>query len=166
MERGDKSSGQDRPAQPSAGAVTSAGAPSSQDLIRYLETGVDWLWSTDEGHRFSWVSDRFETETGIRIDAMLGRSRFSLVQEVAHTSRNAAAHLADLEARRPFRDFVYRIDGSRPECRWVASSGFPVFDTHGRFAGYRGRDATSRASSKRSAIRTCLPPGRSAGDPV
>ena len=59
------------------------------------------------------------------------------------------AHLADLEARRPFRNFVYELNGGKPECRWVSITGYPRFGGDGAFIGYRGigRNVTAVAAA-------------------
>ena len=80
---------------------------------------------------------------------MLGRFRFDFLKQVSKGSAAAEAHLADLEARRPFRNFVYELKGGRPECRWVSITGYPRFDADGSFIGYRGiaRNVTSDSGS-------------------
>ena len=66
-------------------------------------------------------------------------------------------HQATLEARRPFRDFVYsatRRDGS---VMYIKTSGKPVYDANGAFLGYRGTGsdvtATVRADQAEAALR-------------
>jgi PAS domain S-box-containing protein len=80
---------------------------------------------------------------------VVGRFRFDFLKQVLKGSRTAAAHLEDLQARRPFRDFVYRLKGGRPECRWISTTGFPRFDGAGQFIGYRGigRNVTALAGA-------------------
>lgn len=65
------------------------------------------------------------------------------------------AHKAALEAHEPFRNFEYlrtRLDGTR---QYVMASGEPVFDTDGRFAGYRGvaTDITERKQADNAVRR-------------
>jgi len=112
--------------------------PSGDDLLSLVEQSADWLWETDAEHRFSWISDRITDFIGLRPDQIVGKSRLELLQDVAHRGSSTTAHLADLEAPRPFRDFVYSAQGFRPECRWVSVSGHPRFNPDGTFAGYRG----------------------------
>ena len=62
------------------------------------------------------------------------------------------AHLADLAARRPFRDFVYAYQDRAGGRRFAATSGKPIFDRSGRFRGYRGsaRDVTERRQAEQA----------------
>ena len=119
------------------------------DLYALVENAADWIWETDRDHRFTWVSDQFESTTGLSAEVVLGRSRLDLLQVVARISKNATAHLDDLTAHRPFREFIYQISGTRPECRWVSVSGFPRYDDAGSFCGYRGvgRNVTNALAS-------------------
>jgi PAS domain S-box-containing protein len=48
---------------------------------------------------------------------------------------------ATLEARKPFRDFVYCSIGRNGSPMYVKASGKPVFDGSGEFRGYRGTGA-------------------------
>ena len=53
-------------------------------------------------------------------------------------------HQADLDARRPFRDFEFQRINPQGKIRDISISGAPIFDAEGRFTGYRGiaRDIT------------------------
>ncbi|QKC81435.1 PAS domain-containing protein [Mesorhizobium sp. NZP2077] len=129
----------------------------SADALRQLvEVGSDWIWETDAELRFSWLSPSYQAATGIDPADVLGRFRFDFLNQGNHS---AAAHLEDLQARRPFRDFVYELKGGGADCRWVLTSGFPRFDSEGRFAGYRGigRNVTALASAFEIAERNPLP---------
>ncbi|WP_027059099.1 PAS domain-containing protein [Mesorhizobium loti] len=120
------------------------------DALRQLvEAGSDWTWETDAELRFSWLSQNYQAATGIDPADVLGRFRFDFLNQVLKGNPSAAAHLEDLQARRPFRDFVYELKGGGAGCRWVLTSGFPRFDSEGKFAGYRGigRNVTALASA-------------------
>src|SRR6202040_3046393 len=65
---------------------------------------------------------------------------------------------ATLDARKPFRDFVYRgLDGAGSPM-YVKASGKPVFDSSGKFRGYRGTGtdvtATVRGQRAEASLRT------------
>jgi PAS domain S-box-containing protein len=108
------------------------------EMRALVDACADWLWETDTAHRFCWLSSGFEENTGVHPYAALGRMR---LDDPANTSPNGGAareSLVDLEARRPFRDFVWRPAGAEaPSCR-ILLSGFPIFDAAGEFTGYRG----------------------------
>jgi PAS domain S-box-containing protein len=77
---------------------------------------------------------------------LIGKRRWDVAADFASEPEHWREHMATLERREPFRDFVYtirRVDGS---LGFVSISGKPVFDAEGRFSGYRGvaRDITER----------------------
>ncbi|MER8847670.1 MULTISPECIES: PAS domain-containing protein [Mesorhizobium] len=126
------------------------------DALRQLvEAGSDWIWETDAELRFSWLSQDYQAATGIDPAIVLGRFRFDFLNQVLQGNRGAAAHLEDLQAHRPFRDFVYELKGGRPDCRWVLTSGVPRFDSEGKFVGYRGlgRNVTALVASSFEAMQ-------------
>ncbi|QPC88487.1 PAS domain-containing protein [Mesorhizobium sp. NBSH29] len=118
-------------------------------LLELTRASSDWIWETDSELRFSWLSENYEAMTGIAPAKVLGRYRFDFLKGSAHADDTAITHLADLEARRQFRDFVFQVSEARPECRWVSISGYPMFDENGDFIGYRGagRNVTALMSS-------------------
>jgi PAS domain S-box-containing protein len=122
---------------------------SPDELLELVSAGSDWIWETDAELRFSWLSENYEQVTGIAPDKVIGRFRFDFLEQVSQGSPTAAAHLEDLQARRPFRNFVYEVRGARDDCRWVSTTGFPRFAADGAFLGYRGigRNATAAAAS-------------------
>jgi len=119
-----------------------------EDIAALFDTSSQWIWETDAELRFSRLPENYEAITGIAPGKVLGRFRFDFLQQASKGSRAAAAHLEDLEARRPFRDFIYELKGGRDDCRWVSTTGFPRFDAEGAFVGYRGiaRNVTAMAS--------------------
>ncbi|UVK56590.1 PAS-domain containing protein [Mesorhizobium sp. AR02] len=130
-------------------ALPHADMDSTDALRQLVEAGSDWIWETDAELRFSWLSPSYQAATGIDPADVLGRFRFDFLSQVLKGNHSAAAHLEDLQAHRPFRDFVYELKGGGADCRWVLTSGFPRFDSEGKFAGYRGmgRNVTALASA-------------------
>jgi diguanylate cyclase (GGDEF)-like protein/PAS domain S-box-containing protein len=124
----------------------------SEERFRSLtQLSSDWYWEQDAQLRFTRFSggqgdEKWGGDQGVAI----GLKRWE-IPGLAPLSGTWEEHRAVLEARQPFRNFEYlRVaeDGGR---RYVASSGEPVFDAHGEFAGYRGTatDITERMSSER-----------------
>jgi PAS domain S-box-containing protein len=118
---------------------------SEERFRRLTELSSDWYWEQDPQFRFT----RFD---GMRIPTapIVGRAPWEQ-QGFGLDAETLAAHRALLEARRPFRDLVYRYvqpDGRR---RYVSVSGEPLFDAAGGFRGYRGvsKDVSVRVRSEK-----------------
>ena len=103
-----------------------------------LEMSADWIWRTDARHAFVYLSDGFEAATGMKPQKVLDRTWFDSLPTATRSNKGYLAHLDHLEARRPFRDFVYEMANGPAHCRWLSVSGYPLFDKEGVFAGYEG----------------------------
>ena len=112
---------------------------------------ADWYWEQDENLRFTYISAGYEKRSGLRASDSLAKTRFEL-GNIFESVEQRREHEAVLAARQPFRDLELRrreLDGS---LRYVSISGEPVFDTAGRFRGYRGvgRDVTEKKQAERA----------------
>jgi PAS domain S-box-containing protein len=121
----------------------------------YTETASDWLWATDREHRFTFFSEQ-SGAFGYDWGRPIGKRRWDLAADVELEPETWREHIAALERREPFRDFVYkvrRIDGS---LGFVSSSGKPVFNAEDRFSGYRGvaTDLTDRKRAEQALQRS------------
>ena len=106
-----------------------------QRLGEFASVSSDWFWEMDSELRFSYFSARAKELSGANINALLGKRRSDVMLAL---DGNWSDHLDDLEHRRPFRDFRYAIRGDDGKIYHLSASGVPIFDHHGRFAGYRG----------------------------
>lgn len=105
---------------------------------RLTELASDWYWEQDENGRFTKVYGPALEMLGITVDALLGDEYKGSNKEARWDEADYAVFKANIAARRPFLDFVYsrvRSDGSR---QYLMVSGEPMFDSSGRFTGYRG----------------------------
>ncbi|WP_162300866.1 PAS domain-containing protein [Alkalilacustris brevis] len=100
----------------------------------------DWFWELDKELRFTFISKSVAEMGGPPPAFHIGKTHEDIA---AHFG--AAPAEADwdwlrerMEARAPFKDFVYRNPAIRDRNVWVRVSGAPVFDREGRFRGYRG----------------------------
>jgi PAS domain S-box-containing protein len=105
----------------------------------YAETASDWYWETDSDHKFKRVTDYERLlARGFAPVSRIGLARWEFATDVESEPEKWELHRSMLEARQPFRDFVYpaaRTDGSPV---YYKISGKPVFDAGGEFRGYRG----------------------------
>jgi len=122
----------------------------------FAETASDWFWEMDRELRFSYFSESFGERSGIAPDRLLGRTRRELLEnndavlDEVTTREVWLDHIADLEAHRPFRNFVHPRRQANGETRFISISGKPVFDETGAFKGYRGSgfDITERKNAE------------------
>ena len=115
-------------------AEASSGELDSARLQDFLAIAGEWFWETDTHHRFTFISEKLKEITGVDPASYVGRNRVEMSAEP--DSDYVRRHLADLQAQRPFDDYIYQ--GQTPiGRRWFRVSGRPVFE-NGRFVGYRG----------------------------
>lgn len=110
-----------------------------------VDAGSDWVWETDARHRFSFLTERLPQQSGEDTRSIIGFTREELYRDSSKDDGALwAAHQADLDARRPFRDFVFAYRDSAGGRRVSRVHGKPVFAADGAFVGYRGtgRDIT------------------------
>ena len=132
-------------------------AASEQRFRDIAEVAGDWIWETGPDLRYTFFSKRLQEATGVDPANLLGKTRRELLggdpQDPA-----LRGHLADLDARRPFRDFEFALrkgtgrgstghggeghggegHGGEDRPRHLRISGKPIFDAQGVFLGYRG----------------------------
>ncbi|MBF0332700.1 MAG: response regulator [Alphaproteobacteria bacterium] len=102
----------------------------------FAEAGSDWLWETDAEHRFTYLSEAFESITGFPPSNVLGKCRHEMFSSDI-SATDCQAHLAALERREGFKNFEYPLDDGAGGLRFFRVSGTPVFSGD-RFTGYRG----------------------------
>jgi len=126
----------------------------SEERFRVLAEGSsDWFWEQDEALRFTWAS---EIPSGLGLShppGFIGRTRWEVADSGSMPAR-WAAHKADLEARRPFRDFRFERAAGDGTIHHISVSGHPIFDHDGTFRGYRGtaRDVTAYVQAQEALI--------------
>ena len=114
---------------------------------RLTELSSDWYWEQDENGHFIRMFGPVLEMLGIRIDAALGKTRedYGAVWNAAEREQLDAK----LSARKPFLDFVYSRTNPKGVRQYLMVSGEPMFDSSGRYTGYRGigRDVTDSTHS-------------------
>jgi len=118
-------------------------------------TSIDWLWETDDRGRITWLSESAAQHLGDFASRALGRPWTETYAR--HAGDDAQWHRwkQALQRREPFHDIpLTRERDGRPLV--IALSGVPVFDSSGRFMGYRGaaRDVTEQMRLREESRRT------------
>ncbi|MDP6813097.1 MAG: PAS domain S-box protein [Alphaproteobacteria bacterium] len=102
----------------------------------FAEASGDWFWEVDADLRFTWVSESFERIKGLPVERYYGSTREDLLDD-GDDRETWAPVLRAMRNRQPFRDFIRPERSADGELIWLRSSGTPLFDRVGRFAGYR-----------------------------
>jgi PAS domain S-box-containing protein len=137
------------------GQAEAALRESEQRFRDFAETGSDWLWETGPDHRVTYASEHIH-HLGLQPAKRLGHTRWEIAADLAEDHEKWRAHIAAHEAHAPYRDFVYSLeheDGSRI---YVKTSGKPIFDSAGRFQGYRGVGSDITAEIQRRKAEKAL----------
>jgi PAS domain S-box-containing protein len=109
----------------------------------YAETASDWFWETGPDYKFTQLTENaFGSDPADRI----GTACWDHALDLQTEPEKWRLVRATLDARKPFRDFVYCSKDRNGSPMYVRASGKPVFDTNGEFLGYRGTgtDVTER----------------------
>ena len=103
---------------------------------RLTELSSDWYWEQDENGHFTKGFGPVLEMLGIQVDTLPGETREA--QGARWNEAERAVLEANIAARRPFLDFVYSRINADGAHQYFQVSGEPIFDTTGRFTGYRG----------------------------
>jgi len=103
---------------------------------RLTELSSDWYWEQDENGQYTKIFGPVFEMLGIRFDDALGTIRDD--QGASWNEAERAILEANMAARRPFLDFVYTRTSPEGLLQYLMVSGEPMFNSSGRFTGYRG----------------------------
>jgi PAS domain S-box-containing protein len=103
---------------------------------RLTELSSDWYWEQDKNGQFTMIYGPVHEMLGIRVNDTLGKTRDNHGGRWNEAERDMLE--ANLAAQRPFLDFVYSRTNSDGSLQYLMVSGEPMFESSGRFTGYRG----------------------------
>lgn len=119
---------------------------------RLVSMSSDLYWEQDDAFRFTHMSGAALSHLGHPGNNLIGKLRWEIPGLGGVLPDQWTRHRAQLEAHEPFRDFVYHVVDEAGVKHWFTTSGNPMFDEQGRFAGYHGI-ATDISERIRSAER-------------
>lgn len=103
---------------------------------RLTELSSDWYWEQGEHGNFTEIYGPVLEMLGMREDGV--QEETSNNQGQSWNEKERAPLDANLAARRPFLDLVYRRSNQNGTTQYFEVSGEPMFDATGRYTGYRG----------------------------
>jgi len=141
---------------------------SEQRFRDFTESASDWYWETGPDHRFiaHLVSEQLLDKIGVLPNSRIGMLRWDFARDLEEEPEKWRLHMATLDAHEPFRDFRYKAasrDGSEV---YIAASGKPLFDSEGRFLGYRGVARQITAAVRAALLEEALQEAKVVGDNI
>jgi len=126
---------------------------SESRLKDFAEVSSDWFWEMDHALRFTRFSGNIDAVLKSSSRDYVGKTRRELSADRGNNT-NWETHLADLDAHRPFENFTYNIGEPDGPPVYISTSGRPVFDESGNFAGYRGTgtNVTAQREAERALV--------------
>ncbi len=100
------------------------------------ELASDWYWEQDESGNFTKVSGPVLDMLGMQVEPLRGENDGTLASGWNEAER--AKLRATIENREPFLDYVFHRMGADGSQQSFQVSGEPMFNSRGRFVGYRG----------------------------
>jgi len=101
----------------------------------YAESASDWFWEIGPDYKFTLLT---ENAFGSDAAGRIGTTCWDRALDLETEPEKWRLVQATLDARKPFRDFVYCSARRNGSSMYVKASGKPVFSADGEFRGYRG----------------------------
>jgi PAS domain S-box-containing protein len=141
---------------------------SEQRFRDFTDSASDWYWETGPDHRFisHLVSEQQLNTIGVLRTSRIGRVRWDFARDLEEEPEKWRQHIADLNAHKPFRDFRYRAASRDGSEIYIATSGKPLFDSEGRFLGYRGVGRHITAAVRAALLEEALQEAKVVGDNI
>jgi PAS domain S-box-containing protein len=141
---------------------------SEQRFRDFTESASDWYWETGPDHRFitHLVSEQQLNTIGVLPTSRIGMVRWDFARDLEEEPEKWRLHMATLDAHKPFRDFRYRAASRDGSEIYIAASGKPVFDSEGRFLGYRGVGTHITAAVRAALLEEALQEAKVVGDNI
>jgi PAS domain S-box-containing protein len=127
---------------------------SEQRFRDYAETASDWFWEHGPDHRVTGITEHV-SDIGFRPSGLAGLSRWDIATDIESEPEKWQLHRATIDARQPFRDFVYTVNGNGSPI-YVRTSGKPIHDANGNFLGYRGTGTNITATIHADRVEQAL----------
>ncbi len=112
---------------------------SEQRFRSLVETTSDWVWEVDQHGFYTYISPKVKELLGYEPEEVIGKKPFDFIaldeiEQIAELFRNI------VKSRKPFTRLENTNVHKDGRLVVLETSGVPIFDKDGNFAGYRGID--------------------------
>ena len=118
---------------------------SEQRFRSLVETTSDWVWEVDQNGFYTYISPKVKELLGYEPEEVIGKKPFDFMP-LDETEQIAELFSNIVKSRKPFMRLENKNVHKNGRLIVLETSGVPVFEKDGSFAGYRGidRDITER----------------------
>lgn len=134
---------------------------SEERFRHFTDLASDWYFEIDADFQITFLSDRYQSISGMPSVSILGTSFADLVKRHSNSVDGAERKqwhqlFEDWTARRPLRERMLKFRDEAGTLRTMETSADPRFDERGTFIGYRGigRDLTALALAQDKAMES------------
>ncbi|MFC0877567.1 PAS domain S-box protein [Saccharicrinis sp. FJH2] len=113
---------------------------SEQRFKQITDQSQTVIWEVDENGLYTFVSPLAESSWGYRPYELIGKKYFYDIHPEKGRNDFKKEALAVFSERKKINNLHNQIVKKDGELIWVTTNGAPVFDTEGKFIGYRGSD--------------------------
>ncbi len=127
-----------------------------QRSLAVSENAGSWIWEVAPDGLYRYSSPAVETILGYRPDELVGKKHFYDLFDPDMREDHEEAARAAFNKREPFKNFINLNTHRNGNAVILNTSGTPLFDEDGNFAGYCGvdEDITERRKSEEALRRT------------
>ncbi|NLD57531.1 MAG: PAS domain-containing sensor histidine kinase, partial [Methanomicrobiales archaeon] len=127
-----------------------------QRSLAVSENAGSWIWEVAPDGLYRYSSPAVETILGYRPDELVGKKHFYDLFDPDMREDHEEAARAAFTKREPFKNFINLNTHRNGNTVILNTSGTPLFDEDGNFAGYCGvdEDITERRKSEEALRRT------------
>lgn len=112
---------------------------SRRRFIEVANSSSDWVWEVDKNDRYTFVSPKVEEFLGYKPEEMIGELSLKTMSE-EESLRVNEIFTQYTSKQLPFKDIENVNIHKDGHSVILQTSGVPIYDIHGEFAGYRGSD--------------------------
>ncbi len=130
---------------------------SEERFLQISEHASEFYWEVDSSGIFTYVSPVIERILDVKTNDILGQKNFVQLFRLRSNNGKTSVIETSFNENSAFKDLEIGMNKNNDHEIWLSVSGFPVFDKHKKFFGFRGvcYDITKRKQTE-IALKTSM----------